>query len=188
MARQYWKPGNMLCPVPAVLVSCRDRAGKTNVMTAAWTGNLCSDPVMVSVSIRQERYSFHMIEETGEFVLNLTNRSLCRATDYCGVVSGRDEDKFQKMGLTEAKSRMIKAPGIEQSPVSLECVVKQRLDLGTHVCFVAEVVSVDVDDKYLDEEGRLDLEKADLIAYSHGQYYALGEKLGKFGFSVKKTK
>ena len=184
--RQFWKPGNLLNPVPAVLVTAADAAGHVNVMTAAWTGNLCSDPVYVSVSIRPERYTHHMIEETGEFVLNLTTRGLVRAADYCGVRSGRDEDKFATLGLELSPSRFVKAPGIAQSPVCLECRVENVLRLGSHDVYVARVLSADVDDRYLDEKGRLDLGKADLITYCHGEYFALGEKLGTFGFSVKK--
>ncbi|MDY2945034.1 MAG: flavin reductase family protein [Lachnospiraceae bacterium] len=186
MGRQYWKPGNMLNPVPAVLISSMDEDGKTNIMTAAWTGNLCSDPVMVSVSIRPQRYSYGIIKKTGEFVLNLSNRALVRAVDYCGVKSGRDSDKFAELRLTRSPSRFVKAPGIGESPVSLECRVEKILPLGTHDVFIARVLSTDVDEQYLDEKGRFDLDRADLIAYSHGEYYALGEKLGKFGFSVKK--
>ncbi|MCI2049077.1 MAG: flavin reductase family protein [Lachnospiraceae bacterium] len=178
----------MLYPVPAVLVVSSDGKGNTDVMTAAWTGNLCSDPVMVSVSVRPERYTHDLIAESGEFVLCLTTRSLCRATDFCGVRSGRDIDKFKAMGLTKEPSRCIRTPGIGESPVNLECVVREQKNLGSHDVFIAEVVSVDVDDRYLDDKGRLDLARADLMAYSHGEYYALGEKIGKFGFSVEKNR
>lgn len=177
----------MLYPVPAVMVSSADGNGRANIMTAAWTGNLCSDPVMVSVSIRPERYSYGIISETGEFVINLTTRELCYAADFCGVRSGRDVDKFAVLGLTKAPSRIVKAPGILESPVSMECKVSRKTALGTHVLFTAEVVSVDIDDRYLDGKGRFDLSKADLVAWSHGEYFALGEKLGKFGFSVEKN-
>lgn len=191
MARQYWRPSNMLYPIPAVMISCADEDGRSNVMTAAWAGTICSDPVMVSVSIRKERYSHAIIERTGEFVINLTTRKLAKVTDYVGVRSGKDIDKFALEGdlhITKQESKMIKAPGILESPVCLECKVKEILRLGTHDMFIAEVVSTDVDDRYLDENGRLDLEKADLITYSHGEYYALGKKLGKFGYSVRKKK
>lgn len=190
MARQYWKPANLLNPVPAVLISCCDEKGKLNVMTAAWAGTICSDPVMVSVSIRKNRYSHDMIAQTGEFVMNLTNESLVKATDYVGVMTGAKIDKFNLKGnlhLTAEPSRIVKAPCIAESPLCLECKVKQVLELGSHDMFIAEVVSTDVDEKLLDEAGRLDLEKADLIAYNHGEYFALGRKLGKFGFSVKKA-
>ena len=188
MARVFWKPGNMLYPAPAVMVSCMDEAGRANIMTAAWAGNISSDPVTVSVSIRPERYSHGIIDRTGEFVINLTTRTLAYATDYCGVKSGRDMDKFKQLGLTPAPSVKVRAPGIAESPVSLECRVVEKKNFGVHDVFLAEVVGVDVDDRYLDEKGRFDLEKADLMAYSHGAYFALGEKLGTFGFSVKKNR
>ena len=191
MTRQYWKPSNMLYPIPAVMITCRDRDGKANVMTAAWTGTVCSDPVMVSVSIRKERFSHKIISDTGEFVICLTNRKLARVTDYVGVRSGRDIDKFSLSGelkLTEAPAKHVQAPLIAESPVCLECRVKQVVNLGSHDMFLAEVLSTDIDDRYLDESGRLDLAKADLIAYSHGEYYTLGTLLGKFGYSVKKPR
>lgn len=185
-SRQNWRASNMLYPVPAVLIGCRDREGKDNLMTAAWTGTVCSDPVMVSVSIRKERYSHHIIEEAREFTISLTTRSLTRAADFCGVRSGRNTDKFREMKLTPLESHKIEAPGVAQSPVVLECKVKEILRLGSHDLFIAEVVNVSVDEQYLDDSGRLELEKADLIAYSHGEYFALGEKIGKFGYSVRK--
>lgn len=186
MPREYWKPSNLLNPVPAVIITAADKAGHTNMMTAAWAGTICSDPVMVSVSIRPSRLTHDYIEETGEFVINLTNRRLAYATDWVGVKSGRDVDKWKEMHLTPLESRRVKAPGIAESPLCLECVVRNKLTLGTHDMYIAEVLSTDVDSTLLDDKGRLDLEKADLIAYSHGQYYTLGENLGKFGFSVRK--
>ncbi len=189
MAIQYWKPSNMLYPVPAVLISCADEEGHANVMTAAWAGTICSDPVMLSFSIRKERYSHDIIERTGECVVCLTTRKLAKVTDYVGVKSGRDIDKFALDGdlkLTKTESKYVKAPGIEESPVCLECRVKQVIELGSHDMFIAEVLSTDIDDRYPDEKGRFDLAAADLIAYSHGEYYTLGQLLGKFGFSVKK--
>ena len=191
MARQFWKPSNMLNPVPAVMVTCRDENGRPNVMTAAWAGTVCSDPVMVSVSIRKERYSHDIIAKSGEFVICTTNRKLAKVTDFVGVRSGRDLDKFaleNELHLTRAKAKHVNAPLIAESPVCLECKVTQILELGSHDMFIAEVLSTDIDDAYLDENGRLDLRKADLIAYSHGEYYALGELLGKFGYSVKKPR
>ena len=191
MSRQYWKPANLLNPVPAVLITCRDENGRDNVMTAAWAGTVCSDPVMVSVSIRKERYSHDIILNSREFVMCLSCRKLTRFTDFAGVRSGRDMDKFaleNELHVTKAKARYVNAPLIAESPVCLECRVTQVLELGSHDMFIAEVVSTDVDDAYLDENGRLDLKKADLIAYSHGEYYALGELLGKFGYSVKKPR
>ena len=186
MGRQNWRASNMLYPVPAVLVGCRDREGRDNLMTAAWAGTICSDPVMVSVSIRKERYSHDIIEDTGEFTISLTTTGLARATDFCGVRSGRDIDKFKEMKLTRLESAAIRAPGVAESPVVLECRVKQILRLGSHDMFIAEVVNVSVDERFLDEKGRLELEKADLIAYSHGEYFALGKKIGRFGYSVRR--
>ncbi|MGN0193533.1 MAG: flavin reductase family protein [Pseudoramibacter sp.] len=188
MAREYWKPANLLYPIPAVLVSAVDAEGRPNVMTAAWAGTVCSDPVMVSVSIRKSRYTHELISRSGEFVLSLTTERLARAADYCGVKSGRDVDKFAAMHLHPSPSRMVKTPGIAESPVCLECVVTQVLELGSHDMFVAKVVSTDVDAQYLDDKGRFDLDRAHLIAYSHGGYFALGDCLGRFGYSVRKPK
>lgn len=186
MAREYWKPSNLLAPVPAAIITTADGEGNTDLMTAAWVGTVCSDPVMVSVSVRPSRLTHDYIEKTGEFVICLTTRKLAFATDWVGVRSGRDVDKWEAMGLHPLPSRFVKAPGVEESPVCLECVVRQKLALGTHDMYVAEVLSTDVDSSLLDESGRLDLQKADLIAYSHGEYFALGDKVGKFGFSVRK--
>ena len=186
MAKQTWKPGNMLYPLPAVLITVADRQGNPNIFTVAWAGTVCSDPAMVSISVRPSRYSHHMIEETGEFVINLTTRDLAFATDYCGVKSGRDVDKFKELGLHMSSAEEVGAPLLDDSPVNIECKVTQVLRLGTHDMFVAKVVSVHADEKYMDENGKFSLEKADPIAYSHGTYYTLGEKLGTFGYSVKK--
>lgn len=186
MSKEYWKPSNLLYPVPAVLVTCRDAQGHDNLMTAAWTGTVCSDPVMVSVSIRKERYSHDIIEKSREFVLNLTTKKLVFATDYAGVKSGRDIDKWQALGLHRCPSKCVAAPGIEECPVSLECRVEQILRLGSHDMFVGRVLSTDIDPVYLDDKGKFDLGRADLIAYNHGEYRALGECLGTFGFSVRK--
>ena len=178
----------MLYPVPAVLVSCMDEEGRANIMTAAWAGTLCSDPVMVSVAIRPQRYSHDIIARTGEFVISLTTKDLCRAADFCGVRSGRDVDKFDYLHLTRLPSVHVAPPGVAESPVCLECRVTEIRPMGVHDLFIARVEGVSVDDAYLDEKGRLDLERADLIAYSHGEYFLLGRKLGKFGFSVQKKK
>lgn len=186
MAKQSWKPGNMLYPVPAVLVSCRDKKGNDNVLTVAWAGTICSDPAMLSISVRKERYSYPMIKESGEFVVNLTTKELVRATDYCGVKSGREEDKFAAAGLTKGEAEKINAPIIMESPVNLECRVVNVLELGSHDMFLAEVVNVQVSDEYMDEKGGFHLNDANLLAYSHGEYYAFGEKLGTFGYSVRK--
>lgn len=186
MGKQYWKPGNMLYPVPVVMVSCQREGEKPNIITAAWCGTTSSTPAMLYVSIRPERYSHGIISETKEFVVNLVNRDLVFATDYCGVKSGRDVDKYKEMNLTPLPSKHISAPGIEESPVNLECRVVDIKSLGTHDMFLAEVVGVTVDDHYMDETGKFNLNQTGLVAYSHGEYFELGEKLGKFGYSVKK--
>lgn len=186
MGRQIWKPGNMLYPLPAVLVSVADREGRSNLFTVAWTGTVCSDPPMVSISVRPERYSYHMIEETGEFVVNLTTEKLAYATDYCGVRSGRDVDKWEKTKLTQVSGEHVRAPMVAESPVNLECVVTQKLELGTHHMFLAKVVAVHVDDRYMDKSGRFHLNDAKPLVYSHGRYLSTGRELGSFGYSVKK--
>ena len=188
MGKKEWKPGNMLYPVPAVMVSCQEENEKPNIITVAWAGTICSDPAMVSISVRPSRYSYGIISRTKEFVINLTTKELCRATDFCGVRSGRDVDKFKQMHLTPLPSKKVKAPGIKESPVNIECVVKKIEHLGTHDMFIAEVVSVTVDDRLMEESGRFNLDRAGLITYSHGEYFELGKKLGKFGFSVEKRK
>lgn len=188
MGRISFKPGNILNPVPVVMVSVTDKQGKSNILTIAWTGTINSDPPMVSISVRPERYSFPIIKETKEFVINLVTEDLTFACDYCGVKSGKDIDKFKEMSLTECDVDNVGAKGIEQSPVNIGCKVVDVKDLGTHVMFTAEVVGVNVDDTYLDETGKFDLNSLGLVAYSHGEYFKLGEKLGKFGYSVKKDK
>ena len=188
MGRQTWKAGNMLYPLPAVLVSVADRAGKTNLFTVAWTGTICSDPPMVSISVRPERYSHHMIEETGEFVINLTTEALVYATDYCGVKSGRDVDKWKEMNLTPIAAEHVKAPMVEESPVNLECRVTQKLELGTHDMFLAEILAVHVDERYMDDSGRFNLNDSKPLVYSHGRYLTTGKEIGSFGYSVKKKK
>lgn len=188
MAKISWKPGNMLYPVPAVMVSCGRENEKPNIITVAWAGTTNTNPAMVSISVRPERYSYDIIKETGEFVINLVTKELVYATDYCGVRSGRDVDKFAEMKLREAPSKEIKAPGIMESPVNIECKVVSEQPLGSHTMFLAKVVNVNVDDKYMDENGRFNLNSTGLVAYSHGEYFELGKKLGKFGFSVQKPK
>lgn len=188
MSRENWRPGNMLYPVPAVLVSVADSQGRPNVFTVAWAGTVCSNPPMVSISVRPERYSYHCIEETGEFVINLTTKKLAFATDFCGVKSGREVDKFKEMHLTAVPAKEVKAPLIGESPVSLECRVEQTIPLGSHTMFVAKVVSVSVDGAYLDDENRFHLDWAEPIVYSHGTYFELGKALGTFGYSVAKKK
>lgn len=186
MGKQHWKPGNMLNPVPAVMVSVTDKEGKSNIITVAWAGTVCTNPPMVSISVRPSRYSYQILEETGEFVINLTNESLVKACDYCGVVSGRDVDKFAKTGLTPMPMEHVHAMGIEESPVNMECKITEKRELGSHTMFIAEVVGVTVDDRYMDETGKFHINESGLVMYSHGEYFALGKKLGKFGYSVKK--
>ena len=188
MGKQTWKPGNMLYPLPAVMVSVSDREGNDNIITVAWAGTVCTNPPMVSISVRPERYSYHMIKETGEFVINLTNKNLAFATDYCGVKSGRDVDKFKEMHLTKEQAEKVKVPLIEESPVNNECQVRECKELGSHHMFLADVLAVHVDEAYMKENGKFDLNAADLITYSHGEYFLLGEKLGKFGYSIEKKK
>lgn len=188
MSRADWRPGNMLYPLPAVMVSVADGNGRPNIFTVAWTGTVCSNPPMVSISVRPERYSYHCIEETGEFVINLTTKKLTYAADFCGVKSGRDVDKFREMRLTPISGREVKAPLIAESPVCLECRVKQTITLGSHTMFVADVVSVSIDEAYLDSENRFHLDRAEPIVYSHGTYFGLGDAIGKFGYSVAKRK
>ena len=200
MGKQNWKPGNMLYPLPAVMVSCQCKdtvdpsctnpalQGKPNIITVAWAGTVCTNPPMVSISVRPERYSYHMIESSGEFVVNLTTEKLAYATDFCGVRSGRDIDKFKELHLTPLPSRHIKAPGIAESPVNIECKVHEILPLGSHHMILADVLGVTVDDTYLDEKGKFDLNSANLITYSHGEYFLMGKKLGTFGYSVAKKR
>lgn len=186
MGKQYWKPGNMLYPVPAVMVSCGRADEKPNIITVAWSGTVNTDKPMVYISVRKSRYSYDIISETKEFVVNLVNRELAYAADYCGVRSGREVDKFGEMKLTPLVSQNIQAPGIAESPVNIECKVKEIIPLGSHDMFLAEVVGVTVDDKYMDEKGKFHLNDAGLVAYSHGEYFELGKKIGKFGYSVQK--
>ena len=186
MSKINWKPGNMLYPLPVVMISCAEKDHKPNIITVAWAGTICSDPVMVSISVRKERYSHDIIEKTGEFVINLVTEDLTYATDYCGVKSGRDVDKFAEMNLTPVPIEGVSAPAIGESPLSLACKVKEVKELGSHDMFIAEVVGVMVDDDYLDGSGKFNLNDSKLVAYSHGEYFGLGQKIGKFGYSVKK--
>lgn len=186
MAKQTWKAGNMLYPLPAVMVSVADKQGNTNIITVAWTGTVCTNPPMVSISVRPERYSCHMIEETGEFVINLTTEKLAYATDYCGVKSGRDVDKFKEMKLTKEAAEFVKAPLIKESPVNIECKVVKKEELGSHHMFLAEVLAVHADEEYMDEKNRFALEKTQPIVYVHGEYFSLGKLIGSFGYSVRK--
>ncbi len=186
MAKQQWKPSTILNPVPAVMVTCADKNGKPNIITLAWAGTVNSEPPMVSISVRKERYSYSMIKERGEFVINLTTRKLVFETDFCGVKSGRDIDKFAEMKLTPEKASKVSVPLIGESPVNIECVVKNVLELGSHDMFIGEIVAVDIDEDLLDEKGKLCLEKAELTCFSHGEYWGLEKPLGFFGFSVAK--
>ena len=187
MGKQIWKPGNMVYPLPAVMVSTADKKGNTNILTIAWTGTVCTNPALVYISVRPERYSYHMIKESGEFVINLTTEELIRATDFCGVRSGKDMDKWKECRLTEGKAVSLEyAPVIEQSPVNIECKVKSIQELGSHHMFLAEVTAVQADEKYMDENGKFELNKTGLLAYSHGEYLGLGKRLGTFGYSVRK--
>lgn len=187
MSKEYWKPGNMLYPVPAVMVSSGREGETPNILTVAWAGTICSDPAMVSISVRKERFSHGIIQDTGEFVINLVTKELVRAADYCGVKSGKDVDKFEETRLTPTKSRYVKAPGIGESPVNIECRVMDIRELGSHDMFIAQVMGVTIDSRYMDEKGKFDLNAAGLVSYSHGEYFELGKKLGSFGYSVKKT-
>lgn len=186
MAKEIWKPGNMLYPLPAVMVSMADAQGRYNIITIGWAGTVCTNPPMVSISVRPERYSFPILCETGEFVINLTTRELVFATDYCGVKSGREVDKFRELGLTALAASRVRAPLIGESPVNIECRVRSVTPLGSHHMFLADVLAVHADEKYMDEKHKFHLEQADPIVYSHGAYYACGEQLGTFGYSVKK--
>lgn len=187
--RQVWRPGNMLYPLPAVMVSAADKAGNANILTVAWTGTVCSDPAMLYISVRPERYSYHMIRETGEFVVNLTTEKLSYATDWCGVRSGRDVDKWKEMALTKGEAdKLVYAPVILESPVNIECRVTEVKELGSHHMFLAEVAAVQVDERYMKKDGKFELNSTGLLAYSHGEYLGLGKELGKFGWSVKKRR
>lgn len=185
--RVSFKAGTMIYPLPAVLVSCGASPEEWNLLTVAWTGTICSDPAMCYISVRKERHSHAIISRTGEFVINLTTEKLKRATDWCGVRSGRDYDKFKEMGLTPLAAKYVSVPLVAESPVAIECRVKQVLELGSHDMFIAEVVGVEVDPRYIDPEtDKFQLEKAGLMAYSHGGYFRLGEQIGTFGWSVRK--
>lgn len=186
MSRQYWKAGNMLYPLPAVMVSCQRPDERPNIITVAWAGTICTNPAMLSISVRPERYSYDIIKETKEFVVNLVTEDLAYETDFCGVKSGRDVDKFKELKLEEAPSKVVAAPGIEKSPVNIECQVVDIVELGSHHMFIAKVVSVNVKEELLDEKGKFNLNDAKLVTYSHGEYYSLGKKLGTFGYSVRK--
>lgn len=187
MSKKIWKPGTFVYPIPAVLVSCGNME-KSNILTVAWTGIINTNPARVYISVRPERYSYNLIKESGEFVINLTNEKLAYATDWCGVRSGAKFDKFKEMNLTKEKAEFVSVPLIKESPVSVECRVVEEKNYGSHTMFVAEVLSIDADEKYMDSNGAFDISKCNLIAYANGGYYPLGNKIGKFGYSVEKKK
>ena len=187
MSKVTWKPGTFIYPLPAVMVSC-GTIEKSNIITVAWTGILNTNPATVYISVRPSRYSYKIIKESGEFVINLTTKELARATDWCGVKTGAKVDKFKEMKLHKEKAKFVKCPMIKESPVSVECKVKEIKELGSHNMFVAEVLAINADEKYIDEKGAFDISKCDLMAYSNGHYYSLGKKIGRFGFSVQKKR
>ena len=187
MSKRVWKPGTFIYPIPAVMVTSGDMKN-SNIMTVAWTGIINTNPATVYISVRPERYSYKLIKESGEFVINLTTEKLAFATDWCGVRSGAKYDKFKEMHLTKEKANFVKTPLIKESPVSVECKVINEKNYGSHIMFTGEVLSIDADEKYFDEKGAFDISKCDLIAYANGGYYKLGKKIGKFGYSVEKRK
>lgn len=187
--KQDWKPGTMIYPLPAVLVSCASAEGNTNLLTVAWTGTVCTNPAMCYISVRPERHSYHMIRETMEFTINLTTADMAKAVDWCGVKSGRDYDKWQETGLTPVYGHAVRCPYIDESPLSIECRVKTVMPLGSHDMFLAEVVNVIADERYIDPAtGAFDIASAGLLNYTHGQYFKQGEQIGRFGWTVKKKK
>lgn len=187
MAKVTWKPGTFLYPIPAVMVSCGTME-KSNIITVAWTGILNTNPAMVYISVRPSRYSYNLIKNQGEFVINLTTKDLVKITDWCGVKTGAKVDKFKEMNLHKEKANFVKCPMIKESPVSVECKVREIKELGSHTVFVADVLAINSDDKYIDNNGAFDISKCNLISYANGGYYSMGKKLGKFGFSVQKKK
>ena len=187
MSKVMWKPGTFVYPIPAVMVSCGNME-KSNIITVAWTGIINTNPAMCYISVRPERHSYNIIKESGEFVINLTSKELTYATDWCGVKSGKNVDKFKEMKLTKEKCNFVKCPSIKESPVSIECRVKEIKELGSHHMFMAEVLSINADEKYIDEKGAFDISKCNLVAYANGKYFELGNQVGKFGYSVQKKK
>ena len=187
MSKVTWKAGTFLYPLPAVMISCGTME-KSNIITVAWTGIINTNPAMVYISVRPSRYSYDLIKNQGEFVINLTTKELSKATDWCGVKTGAKVDKFKEMKLHKEKAKFVKCPMIKESPVSVECKVKEIKELGSHHMFIAEVLAINSDEKYIDEKGAFDISKCNLIAYSNGNYYQMGKKIGKFGFSVQKKK
>lgn len=188
MGKIHWKPGTMVYPLPAVMVSCGEKPEEYNILTVSWTGTLCSDPPMCYISVRPSRFSYEIIKRTGEFVINLTTEELAKATDWCGCRSGNKHNKWKEMHLTPAPAKVVKAPIIAESPVNIECKVKEIIELGSHHMFIADVVNVTVDDRYIDETGAFSFAQSKPLVYSHGHYFGMGEKIGKFGWSVEKKK
>lgn len=187
--KQDWKPGTLIYPVPAAMISCGQTEEEYNILTLSWVGTICTNPPMCYISVRPERYSYDIIKKNMEFVINITTEELAYATDWCGVKSGKDFNKFDEMNLTAGKANIVRAPIIEESPLNIECRVREIVSLGSHDMFIADVVNVKADEKYIDPKtGKFSLEESKPIAYSHGQYYGLGKKLGGFGWSVKKKK
>ena len=185
MAKTAWKAGTLLAPVPPALISCAHN-GKDNLITIAWTGIINSDPAKTYISVRKQRYSYDLIKNSGEFVINLPSQHIIRSVDFCGVKSGREVDKFSACKLTREKASQLNCPMVAESPVSIECKVTDIVELGTHDMFIADIVAVNIDERYIDEKGKFHIEKCALAAYAHGQYFALGKKIGSFGYSVKK--
>ena len=186
MSKVLWKPGTFIYPIPAVMVSCGNME-KSNIITVAWTGIINTNPAMVYISIRPERYSYELIKKQKEFVINLTTKDLVKATDWCGCRSGNKYDKFKEMNLHKEKAKFVDCPMIKESPVSIECKVKEIKELGSHHMFISEVLGINADERFIDEKGAFNISKCDLISYSNGGYYMQGKKLGKFGFSVQKN-
>ena len=187
--KQDWKPGTLIYPLPAVLVSCGSDESEYNILTVAWTGTICTNPPMCYISVRPERHSYPIIKKNMEFVINLTTKDMAFATDWCGVRSGKDYDKFKEMKLTPVPASIVKAPCIDESPLCIECRVREILSLGSHNMFISDVINVMADEKYIDPAtGAFDMQKANLLVYSHGHYYEMGKEIGKFGWSVQKKK
>jgi len=187
MAKIKWRGGALIAPLPPVMVSSGDMEN-SNIMTVAWTGIINTIPPKTYISVRPKRHSYNMIKESGEFVINLTPAKLVKEADYCGIYTGAKVDKFEKCKLTKEAATEVKCALIGESPLSLECKVTDVISLGTHDMFLADIVAVDVDEDLVDKEGKLHLEKAGLAAYAHGEYFELGKKIGKFGFSATKKK
>ncbi|MFZ5952170.1 MAG: flavin reductase family protein [Candidatus Rifleibacteriota bacterium] len=187
MGKRSWKPGTLLSPVPAIMVTCQGSSGRPNIITVAWAGTVCSEPPLLSISVRPERHSYQLIKETGEFVVNIPDKRIVKETDLCGVISGRNHDKFHETGLTQGKAETVTPPIIMECPINIECKVENEIELGSHSMFIARITSIQVSEHLIDSRDRLETDKAALVGYAHGHYYQLGKKLGHFGFSVKKN-